>query len=506
MTASHLKLVTPHTVDDHISEIAADIAAGERALIRNGGKPPSNGNGSAPADLLPPDDGRFLDDLGNAERFLAEVGQDLLYAAEAKKWLYWKGTHWAWDHTDFVFEMVTAFARGLYSPAVCRDDADWKHAKRSNNRAGLNAIYELAQRKCSASIDSFDDAPYKLNCRNGTLDLRTGSLDPHDRGDRITRVIPFDYVPDAHSQVFEDFINKIQPDPAIRAFLQRSVGYSLLGTVRERSFWILHGTGNNGKSIFTNLFNNLLGDYASTTTTASIMAGRQTAVPNDIARLKGKRFIVVPETEENERMNAALVKALSAGDKVTARFLFAEYFDFYFTGKLWIATNHKPTITDHSKGFWDRIKLVPFTVDIPADEVIKSDDMMSRLMADASAVLAWAVQGCRDYFEMDGLDVPEIIQREIDAYRREQDSIAQFIEERCETLEQRQLAKPDEYLVPADFQVKNSDLYAAYKEFCTANGEYLRSHRRLTQNMHERGFKQHNSGGRYWEGIRLLDL
>ncbi|MEO5857403.1 MAG: phage/plasmid primase, P4 family, partial [Pyrinomonadaceae bacterium] len=212
-----------------------------------------------------------------------------------------------------------------------------------------------------------------------------------------------------------------------------------------------------------------------------------------------------PETEENERLNAALVKALSAGDQVTARFLFGEFFDFYFSGKLWIATNHKPIITDHSKGFWDRLKLVPFTQDIPKDKVIKADDLMRSLMAEASGILNWAVTGCRDYFDLDGLDVPDIIQAEIDVYRREQDSIAQFIEEACQTIEQFKEADPNTYIIPADFQVKNADLYKAYKKFCEANGEYVRAHRRLTQNLHERGFEQRNSGGRYWQGIRLAN-
>ncbi|MEK7856259.1 MAG: phage/plasmid primase, P4 family, partial [Acidobacteriota bacterium] len=351
----------------------------------------------------------------------------------------------------------------------------------------------------------FDTQPFLLNCANGTLDLKTGVLRPHNRADRITRIVNCNFDADAESETFERFLETIQPDPSIRAFLQRSIGYSLLGAVRERTFWILYGTGNNGKSIFVNLFNNLLGDYASATTTASVMAGKQNAIPNDIARLKGKRFVIIPETEENERLNSALVKALSAGDTVTARFLFGEYFDFPFTGKLWIATNHKPTITDHSKGMWDRMKLVPFTQDIPKDKIIKADDLMASLMADASAILNWAVLGCHDYFDLDGLDVPEVIQREIDAYRKEQDSISQFIEERCETFAQAQIERPQEYLVPADYRVLNSDLYKAYKEFCEQNGEYLRSHRRLTQNMHERGFKQLNSGGRYWEGVRLSD-
>lgn len=501
MTAPHLKLVT-NDVDNELSEIAADMAASKKALMRKGRG--GAGIGTTAADVLPPLDAVRYDDLGNAERFLEMAGEDLLYCNDAKKWLVWDKTHWAWDTTDFVFDMITEFAKDLYSPENAVSKEAISHAIRSNNRSGLNAMLEISQRKCSASIETFDNIPLAINCKNGTLDLRTGNLRPHDRTDRITRIVATDYDADAYSPTFEKFINRIQPDASIRAFLQRSIGYSLLGNVRERSFWILYGTGNNGKSIFTNLFINLLGEYASTTTTASIMQGKQNAIPNDIARLKGKRFIVVPETGENERMNEALVKSLSAGDKVSARFLFGEYFDFFFSGKLWIATNHKPTITDHSKGFWDRVKLIPFSQDIPIAEVVKSDDLMSQLMADAPAILKWAVDGCRDYFDLDGLETPEVIQREIDAYRREQDSIAQFIEERCQTFDQAKTELPDKYLIPADYRVSNKDLYAAYKEFCTANGEYLRSHRRLTQNMHERGFQQGRQSGRYWDGVKLV--
>jgi putative DNA primase/helicase len=484
--------------DEQISAIGAEMKAKQKALA-------SNGRGARTADVLPPDNSQRYDDLSNAERFLQFVGDDLLYSAEAKKWLIWDGTHWKFDNEDFVFQLAIEFAKNLYSPEHIATDEGRKNARRANNQNGLHAFLGIASRIKTAPIDSLDTEPYLLNCKNGTLDLKTGELRPHSRADRITRLVESDFDPEATSPVFDDFLSTIQPNPDIRAFLQRSIGYSLLGTVRERSFWILYGTGANGKSIFVNLFNNLLGQYASGTTTASIMAGRQSSIPNDIARLRGKRFIVIPETEENERLNSALVKALSAGDQMTARFLFGEYFDFYFTGKLWIATNHKPTITDHSKGFWDRLKLIPFSQNIPPEKVIKSDDLMAQLLADAPAILAWAVQGCRDYLDLNGLDVPDIIQTEIDSYRREQDSIAQFIEECCETIEHARVRRPEDYLVPADYRVSNSDLYRAYKRFCEENGEYLRSHRRLTQNMQERGFRQHNSAGRYWDGIRLLN-
>ncbi len=500
MAARNLKLVNELT-DSEIAQIAADMKAAKK---RNALAP--IGDGPRTGDILPPElDNVRYDDLANAERFLDFCGDDLLYSAEAKKWLVWNRTHWEVDNTNLVFDLATGFAKDLYSPANCRDDVAFKHAKRTNMRSGLNAFLEIAQRKLTVTMDSFDAQPFLLNCNNGTLDLKTGKLRSHNRADRITRIVHSDYDADATSDVFDSFLETVQPDPSIRAFLQRSIGYSLLGVVRERSFWILYGTGNNGKSVFVNLFNNLLGEYASATTTASVMAGKQGAIPNDIARLKGKRFIIIPETEENERMNSALVKALSAGDKVTARFLFGEYFDFYFSGKLWIATNHKPAITDHSKGFWDRLKLIPFSQDIPKEKIIKADDLMAQLLAEAPGILNWAVLGCRDYFDIDGLDVPPVIQAEIDAYRKEQDSISQFIEERCVTFDQVQARKPEEFLNPIDFRVLNKDLYDAYKQFCSENGEFLRSHRRLSQNMSERGFRQVNNGSRFWEGVRLID-
>jgi putative DNA primase/helicase len=455
--------------------------------------------------VLPPETTARYDDVATAECFLEFAGDDLWYLSEAGKWLIWDKTHWKTDTSDFVFELAIDFAKTLYSRDYATSRERVQHAQRSNSRTGLNAFLDIASRKKKIELKQFDDYPYLLNCGNGILDLRTGELKPHDRNYLLTKIVETEYDPDAKREFFDQFLETIQPDPSIRAFLQRSIGYSLLGTVRERSFWILHGTGNNGKSIFVNLFNNLLGDYASGTTTASIMQrGGNGSIPNDIARLRGKRFIIVPETEENERLNSSVVKALSAGDQMTARFLFGEFFDFYFTGKLWIATNHKPTVTDHSKGFWERLKLIPFSQDIPPDRVIKSDELMARLMEEAPAILAWAVQGCRDYLELNSLDVPEVIQNEIDAYRREQDSIGQFLEERCETLIEARARAPDDHHNPLIYRVTNAELYRAYKKFCDENGEYLRSHRKLSQSLKDRGFHQQNSGGRYWEGLRLL--
>ncbi len=466
-------------------------------------------------EYMPPDGGpHSWNDLGNAERFLSSFGDELGFCVESGKWMVYTGRHWQVDNIYYISEYARVFVKEELVEAI-RSGQKFriKNAERLNNEAGFTAMFKMATRLRAVSISEFDGPAtyYKINCRNGTLDLKTGALDPHRAEDRITRFIDVDYEPDIESPAFERFLRVIQPDASIRAFLQRSIGYSMLGVVRERSFWILYGGGNNGKSVFTNLFTTMLGDYACGTTSETIMdAKRQGGSANsDIARLRGKRYVVIPETAENERLNASLIKALSAGDVITARHLYGEYFDFPFTGKMWIATNHKPTITDHSKGFWDRLKLVPFTVSVPDDQVIKSDILLAQLMNERSGILTWAVQGARDYFDMDGLAVPDVIQAEIDQYKFEQDSIAQFIGDACYTfkasLANAELNPRVDVGLESDYQVKNSEIYKAYGEYCRNNGDRPWPQRRFTSALRERGFHQRNSGGRYWEGLRLKE-
>jgi putative DNA primase/helicase len=442
------------------------------------------------AEIVPPV-GECYHDLANAERFLDAVGDDVIFCAERGGWMIWNGKHWTPDVENILHDLAKDFAVGLTRTAT--NDEARKNAKRACMRGGFKAFQDLAAADRTISISKFDADAFLLNCKNGTLDLRDGTLREHNRLDYITRIVNANFDPHAKCPTFDVFLEDIQPDPEVRAFLQRSIGYSLLGEVRERSFWILYGTGANGKSAFVNLFNNLLGEYACGTTSASIMAVRQpNGIPNDIARLKGKRFVIIPETEENERINAALIKALSAGDTVTARFLFNEFFDFQFTGKLWIATNHKPAITDHSKGFWDRLKIVPFNQRIAPEHQVKPDELMASLMDEADGILTWAVKGCSDYYGARGLKVPEVIQKEIDQYKFEQNPIEQFLEEYCET---------GEY-----FTVDNTPLFAKYREFALHELGYRQvSQKRFTQQLLLKGFTPGKSGRRFWNGLRLND-
>ena len=437
------------------------------------------------------------DDVTIAKLFVRDNQEFLRFNPEAKKWFAWTGSHWELDKGDLTIKKAAEFSQDLYRrvPNMVNTSAQMKDANRqvarSNSNAGLKAFFDLSKSYLSVSQSNFDQNHYLLNVKNGTIDLKTGNLLPHNPNDFITRVCSFDYDKYAKIQAYKGFLESIQPELEVRNFIRRSLGYSLLGIARERAFWILYGNGNNGKSVFIDLFSEILNDYASEISSATVMRKPgPDSIPNDIARQKGKRFVVIPETDENEALNASLIKAMSSGDKITARFLFGEYFDFYFSGKIWIATNHKPRITDHSKGFWDRLKIIPFTVDIPKQNVIKRDTLLSSLLDEAPAILNWMVQGCLEYLNNSDLKTPPIVQDEIDLYKYEQDSIAQFIDECCE--------------IDASYQTANGDLYKKYVEFCKEAGEYQRSQRRFTQNLKERGFEQtRNFGQRVWQGISI---
>ena len=219
------------------------------------------------------------------------------------------------------------------------------------------------------------------------------------------------------------------------------------------------------------------------------MLGHGTTIRLNTA-LKGARFVTTAETDEGRQLRESLIKPLTGGDKITARYLFAEYFDFYFEGKLWLATNHKPVIKDQSNGMWDRVKLIPFKVTIPREQAIDKDELVAILLGEAAGILAWAVAGCLQWQREKRLITPEAIEAEIATYKYEQDSIAQFLEEKTETGE--------------FFQVENGELFNAYREYCQQNNEYEFTHRRFSQKLIERGFVQTRNSKRVWNGIRLM--
>ena len=288
-----------------------------------------------------------LTDLGNAERLVVLFGQDLAWT-EAWGWLVWDGQRWAIDSQRKVEELAVATVRAMYRAAAQLDDPDRRKAlaswaQRSESRGRIEAMVALARHMTARKADEFDSDPWLLNCANGTLDLRTGELRPHRREDLVTKLAPVIYAPDARSELWERFLREAcGGDQDMVAFLQRAVGYSLIGCTGEEKLFLVHGPGATGKSTFLEAVKATLGHYAWTSDFETFLLRRSGSVRNDIAELAGRRFVISIEVEEGSRLTEGLVKMLTGGDTVRARFLYREAFQFVPQFKLWLAANHAP--------------------------------------------------------------------------------------------------------------------------------------------------------------------
>ncbi len=443
-----------------------------------------------------------LTDLGSMRRFIRQTGGDLYFLHERGKWIKFNGRYWKIDNSaKAAYKCVENMIRGMYREAA--EMADKKdresladHARKNEAEGKIRAILNLAKPPLSISIDDLDRDPWKVNCLNGTIDLRTGELHPHDKGDFISKIMPVVYDPGAECGAWLDFLDLIMGgDVEMLIFLQRAIGYSLTGLTDERCLFILHGQGRNGKSTFTENIAYLMRDYAMKTPAETLLQKKHgDGIPSDIARLKGARFVYASETGQGRTLNESRIKELT-GDKDTlvGRFLHREWFEFIPAFKLWLHTNHKPTIRGADQAIWDRIRLVPFEVRIPDDKVRPRREIDALLEAERPGILAWAVQGCLDW-QMDGLPTPEAVKRGTETYREESDILQDFLEEVC--------------TVEGGAKVSKTDLFEAYSGWSKSSGErYHLGKKAFSQALLQRGFDEfrETSGGRksYWMGIGL---
>lgn len=442
-----------------------------------------------------------LTDLGNAERFAALHGEDVRHVREWGRWFVYDDTRWTPDRTGAVERKAKLVVRSIDREAADAERDDERkdlrsHASRSESKRSLQAMIDLAQSEegIPACPEDLDPDPWLLNVKNGTLDLRTGKLREHRREDLITKLAPVEYNAKAKAPTWETFLERVLPSEALRTFVQRAVGYSLTGDNRERVLLILYGMGRNGKSTFLEAIREMLGaedGYAMKTPAETLMAKPAGGIPNDIARLKGARFVSSSETEAGRRLAEALVKEITGNDTISARFMRAEWFDFKPTHKVWLATNHKPEIRGTDPAIWDRIRLVPFSVRIPDNEV--DTKLPEKLKEELPGILRWAVEGCLGW-QNEGLGEPKEVKVATEAYRSEMDTLAAFIAERC--------------VVNDNASATARCLYDAYTSWCDENREDAEKQRSFGSRLKERGFQaaRDKSGSkRIWKGIGLAD-
>lgn len=430
---THLGIEVPRLRRLTAREVDLEQLERDTPLPDMGCDPDPDLEGSTEATAAEPtvEERHHLTDLGNAQRLIKRHGQDLRYIHAWAKWLVWNGTRWVTDDVGSVMRMAADTVRSIYGEAAAETDpqvrggiASWAHT--SEGAARLKAIVELGRSGASVAIthEKLDADPWLLNVLNGTIDLRTGELRSHRRQDLCTRIVPVAYDPEAKAPTWDKFLEKVQPDEAVRGYLARRMGYAATGLVREHVLWVDYGTGGNGKGTFDRAMMNVLGRYAVTIPSRVLMVSKNESHPTTITRLFGARYASCSETTEGRALDVQLVNNLTGGDEIVAHRMREDDWEWWPTHKLAVATNHKPRIKDTTNGIWRRVHLVPWTVTIPDEEQIK--DLDGRLAEEASGILAWIVRGCAEWRKK-GLAPPEQIVAATEAYRANEDIVGQFV-------------------------------------------------------------------------------
>jgi putative DNA primase/helicase len=436
-------------------------------------------------------------DLGNARRFVAQHGDEVRYCYAWKKWLVWDGTRWRLDENGQVERRAKSTALQIYAEASRTGDDSLRKelvgwARASESRSRLVAMVEVAKSEPTIPVspEELDSDPWLLNCSNGTIDLRTGELLPPWKENLCTKIVPIIYDPTAKCPKFKKFLGRILKNNAeLINFLQRACGYSLTGSIAEQALFIFWGSGANGKSTLLELWREALGDYGRTADAALLMRRHHDTVRNDVARLAGARFVSTSETEAGRQLAEVLVKQLVGGDKVAARFLYSEFFEFDAQFKLFLTTNHKPVIRGTDYAIWRRIRLVPFEEVIPMEEQDK--ELPKKLRAELPGFLAWAVRGCLRWQEK-GLGQPEKVSAATEAYREEMDVLGAFLKDRCVSRK--------------DGRVAAGQLYEEYVKWCERTGERPLTQQKLGGALADRNFQRYRTGNlRSWLGLELRD-
>ena len=408
-----------------------------------------------------------------AYRLVQDYGARLLHVY-GLGWHYWDGVRWASDDRGEATKAVLDVLR-----------RDWVTAR--NNRelardviacqsaAGVRGVLELAAalEPFATTVADLDSDPYLLNVANGTLDLHTGDLRPHDPADRITKACTAAYDATAASREWETFLTTVLPDEPVRGYLQRFVGVGLLGSVREQEFTIAVGTGANGKGVAYGAVLHALGDYGHIAESDLFMttkANANAASPAVMA-LRGRRFVVCSETERDHRLAAALMKNLTGGDRITARPLYGPPVTFDPSHTALLVSNYLPKVAGNDPAVWRRMRVVPFDVTVP--EADRDPGLGERLRLSADAVLTWAVMGWREYQSI-GMNAPEAVQTATADYRRRSDSIARFIDDRL--------------LINPHMWVTVSDLWQAWESWASDDGADPLTKRDFSDELDKRGW------------------
>jgi putative DNA primase/helicase len=415
--------------------------------------------------------------------FASRHAGKLRYVAGSSKWFIYDGKQWKADDTLHAFDMARR---------VCRQaSAECNKAKVAGNLASAKTVASVerlakADRRMAATMEQWDVDPMLLNTPQGVVDLVTGRVREHRASDFLTRMTAVG--PDGDCPTWIEFLNRVTAeDLELQAFLQRKAGYALTGLTREHALFFLYGLGANGKSVYLNTLAGILAEYHRTAAIETFTASTVDRHPTDLAGLRGARLVTAIETEEGRRWAESRIKSLTGGDRIAARFMRQDYFEFSPQFKLVIAGNHKPGLRSVDEAIRRRFNLIPFTVHIPPEE--RDETLTDRLKAEWPGILAWMVQGCLEW-QREGLAPPAVVKAATAEYLEAEDAMATWIDDKCDRSSQS--------------TTSSTDLFLSWKNWADAAGEPSGTQRRFSQKLEDRGFEKiRDRNGRSFQGLRL---
>jgi len=379
--------------------------------------------------------GCHLTQQGTAERFVQVFGENFRWCEPWNSWLMWDGRRWARDAALHAQRTAMLLPQLITQEAADEQDSDRRKALRDWANAcerisTIRGILEFTKPLLAVTPDNFDKETWVLNVQNGTVDLKTGELKPHNKDDLITKLAPVAYDPKALCPRWETFLAEIfNNNIPLIDFVGRLAGYWLTGDISEHIFPVFFGTGRNGKSVFLDTILGFMGDYGCKAPASLLTVRHSEEHPTELAKLHGMRFVVGSETEQGAHLRIQLVKEMTGDSTLTGRYMRTDYFDFPRTFKLLLVTNHRPHIRDDSAAAWERVKLMPFTVQfLEGTERPPDKHLLEKLKAEWPGILAWAVQGNLARLES-GMPAPESVKAATAEYRADEDPLAGFLGE-----------------------------------------------------------------------------
>jgi putative DNA primase/helicase len=458
-------------------DVAGFLAVGERLPVMRSVEE------IAPPDLLTGIDWSTEDGLSTA--FTRRYGQDWRYCALWGKWLVWTGVRWNADQMLYVSHL----ARGICRNASLKAESPRQKAKLASSST-ISAVEKIARSdpKHASSAEEWDADTWALNTPGGVVDLRTGRMREHRRDDRMTKVSTA--TPKGDCPTWHGFLADVTGgDADLIAYLQLMVGYCLTGITSEHALFFLYGTGANGKSVFVNTLATILGDYATNAPMDTFMETRTDRHPTDMAGLRGARFVAAIETEQGKRWAESKLKNLTGGDKISARFMRQDFFEFFPQFKLFVAGNHKPAIRNIDEAMKRRLHLIPFTITVPPER--RDKNLQQKLLAERDGILAWALQGCLDWQRHGRLSPPQRVVDATEEYFEAEDALGRWLDERC-------VREPNAKSLTAE-------LFNDWKLWAEASGEFVGAQRRFSDLLITRGLDKwrNGMGVRGFQGICL---